>query len=76
MKDYKYNPIGSIFRENEAILIVEEQELGATCTRCYYRSRSYRGAGCNIHGHVCTPLFRKDKKHVIFREYDLSKLPI
>lgn len=65
----KFNPIGSVFKEGEAALTVKESE-DTSCRGCFYNSwkgkrRTYP-YGCHVHGHVCTPYYRKDKKFVIF----------
>lgn len=70
----KFNPIGSTFKEGSNVLLVKEsKDLGVTCKGCWYngwknsRQRNYP-YGCCTHGHVCTPYYRKDKKHVIFEK--------
>ena len=73
----KYNPIGASFKEGKVILVAKEsKDNGKTCTGCWYtgwknvegkRKRNYP-YGCFTHGHVCTPYYRKDKKHVIFEK--------
>ncbi len=72
----KYNPLGSVFKEGEHILQVEEsKDGGRTCNGCWYASvvhgnkniRNYKKS-CFTHGHVCTPLYRKDRKQVIFKK--------
>ena len=72
----KYNPIGSLFKEGTNVLQVKEsKDLGITCKGCWYngwknkRQRNYP-YGCCTHGHVCTPYYRKDRKHVIFEKID------
>lgn len=74
----KYNPIGTTFKEGNVLLLVQES-LGSlcTCTGCYYVAKDknghqiYRGSCCT-HGHVCTPYYRKDKKHVVFRKIQIE----
>ena len=76
----KFNPINSIFKEKAVTLIVKENKnFGTTCKGCWYngwknKKRNYPYS-CYIHGHVCTPYYRKDKKHVIFEEInDIQKI--
>ena len=70
----KYNPLGSVFKEGEHILQVREsKDDGRTCNGCWYASvvhgkknvRNYKSS-CYVHGHVCTPALRKDRKQVVF----------
>lgn len=74
---YKYNPINSIFKEeNVTLKVVESKDNGRTCHGCWYNGRSIvngkekrnYGASCYLHKHLCTPTLRKDKKQVIFVE--------
>lgn len=71
----RYNPIGSTFKEGEHILkVVESQDDGRTCTGCWYASvtgprnnqKRVFPNSCYVHGHVCTPTYRKDRKQVVF----------
>lgn len=70
----KYNPIGTVFKEGNVLLLVEEGvQDGSSCARCYYNAKDKKGSkihgtSCFFHGHACTPINRKDKKHVIFRK--------
>jgi hypothetical protein len=65
----KFNPLNSLFKEGETILKVKEAQE-TSCKGCYYNE--WKGKhrlypyGCCVHGHVCTPYYRKDKKFVIF----------
>ena len=74
----KFNPINSIFKEDTVTLIVKESKNG-TCKGCWYngwknKKRNYPYS-CYTHGHACTPYYRKDKKHVIFKEVnDIQKI--
>ena len=69
----KYNPLGSTFYEGHVKLRVERTKGDRpTCEGCWYvgedkktRKRNY-SSSCHIHGHVCTPINRKDRKQVIF----------
>ncbi len=71
----KFNPIGSTFKEGEHTLQVREsKDDGRTCTGCWYagwkgtRNNKIRNypLSCCVHGHVCTPALRKDRKQVVF----------
>ena len=70
---YKYNPIGSTFKEGDVtLLVVESKDNGSTCRGCFYNTRSgtkraYSGS-CFTHGHACTTHLRKDRKQVIFKK--------
>lgn len=72
---YKYNKIGSYFREGEHLLkVVECEDKGASCRGCWYNSykrntkiRNYPYSCC-IHKHACTAAIRKDGKQVLFKE--------
>lgn len=71
---YKYNPIGSTFKEGDVtLLVVESKDGGSTCKGCFYSSyidrtkRAYNGS-CFTHGHACTTHLRKDRKQVIFKK--------
>lgn len=69
----KYNHIGTTFMEGRVRLRVEEMHGDITnCKGCWYAGenkqtgkRNYNSS-CYIHGHMCTPLNRKDRKQVIF----------
>lgn len=74
----KYNPVGTTFKEGDLVLKVQVSEGNKpTCAGCYYgslkknRSRVYPYSCC-VHGHVCTPYYRKDKKHVVFRKVQIA----
>ena len=67
----KYNPVGSIFKEGDVTLKVQELPPNIfACDGCWYNKRhgnlcNYNGA-CFKHGHACTSGNRKDHKQVIF----------
>lgn len=71
----KFNPIGTTFKEGDVVLkVVESKDNGKTCTGCWYNSRTgpknnqkhVYTHSCYVHGHICTPALRKDKKQVVF----------
>ena len=69
----KYNPIGSHFFEGNVELIVKPSPHNRSiCKGCWYNSwedhHKVYPYSCNVHGHVCTPTYRKDRKHVIFEK--------
>ena len=74
----KYNPIGTTFMEGDVLLLVQESFGNtSTCSGCFYMSKDNKGrniyhGSCFTHGHVCTPYYRKDKKHVVFRKINFS----
>ena len=71
-----YRSIGSIFKEGNVILQVVESKDPSNCLGCWYNAHhkengkfvSNYGFSCCCHGNVCTPFYRKDKKHVIFKK--------
>jgi len=71
-----YRPIGNLFREGKVILEVVEQQDPSTCIGCWYSGKHKRNgkfiynynSSCCSHGNVCTPFYRKDNKHVIFKK--------
>ena len=73
----KFNPIGSTFKEGNVTLKVKvSKDEGRTCTGCWYagfkgptsnKKRNYPYS-CFTHGHVCTPVYRKDRKQVVFTQ--------
>lgn len=73
----RYDPIGSTFKEGDVFLMVQEGvQDGSSCAKCFYNYHKENGGrlfsgSCYSHGHACTPLNRKDKKHVVFRKIQL-----
>lgn len=57
------------------LLIVQPQvDNKPLCTGCFFSSHQTRKrgvplVGCASHGMVCTASIRKDRHHVIFKEY-------
>lgn len=68
----QYNRIGSFFINDDKRLpavmltVVAQKYNQPSCDGCFFKSEKVRS--CNKH--ACTPYFRKDRKHVIFKAYD------
>lgn len=62
-----YNPLYSIFREGSVSLQVQRTKYNQPlCDGCWYSNEKNYTKSCFVHGHVCTPLYRKDKLQVRF----------
>ena len=65
MIERTYYKVGDRFKEGSATLVVVAQKYNKpSCAGCFYRTRE----NCAAHGHVCTPTFRKDGLHVVFKD--------
>lgn len=74
-KTMQINPIGSRFINEDKrlpaveLIVVPQRGNAPYCDGCFYKKSIIRD--CNLH--ACTPLFRPDKKHVIFKKYESQK---
>lgn len=68
-KDY---PIGTKLKTEIGETVFVEEMKKPLCTGCYFsnhqrRLRNLPEYSCYAHNLACTPYYRKDKKHVIFK---------
>ena len=76
MMNYKDYPIGTkvpwTTETGETLTVVEIKGNKPLCTHCYFSDterakRGFARFSCYVHMMACTPFYRKDKKHVIFK---------
>lgn len=70
-------PTGTIVHYEKVLLVVEATPYNKpVCTGCYFsdwerRRRGLANFSCHLHQMACTKHFRKDRKHVVFKEYEV-----
>lgn len=63
------HPLGVPFQYKDKMLIAKVSiDKGPTCRGCWFSYKKNFGGSCYYHAFACTPVNRKDRKHVIFVE--------